>query len=317
MEDHRILITGLGRSGTSWVMKCFDHHPRTLALHEPDLSMDPKFRRGIRTDGEIGSLIERLFSSRELRTVRKRPLLRKPYRSQGAHFARKGLIYGASAIDLVLRPLSMAPHWHIPDLARTDHVVPVAKVVTCHEILDRIASAFPELRVVFILRHPCGYAASMRRGMTSGKMSRHKLPNRALLERVHGIATTENVAPDRYDQIELLALRWSAVNSVIIEDCKRLPNIRFVRYEDLCRAPHEEFQALFDWAGLDYAASSRDFIDRSLEASVDGQEYHALVRNPEIAANKWRGELTSTEQASIRRIVASTEAAAFYADLRV
>ena len=36
IPSRSILVVGLPRSGTTWIGKIFDSHPRTLYLHEPD-----------------------------------------------------------------------------------------------------------------------------------------------------------------------------------------------------------------------------------------------------------------------------------------
>ena len=77
----RVLIFGMPRSGTSWLMKTFDHHPHVFAIYEPEaLEPDPD-----RTDQDPEAYVDRLFACRRLRAMRRRPLLRKAYRSAPAH----------------------------------------------------------------------------------------------------------------------------------------------------------------------------------------------------------------------------------------
>src|SRR6056297_290389 len=68
-------------------LKIFDHHPEVLALHEPELVLGKSMHRLVAhtttsTGGFASRDLERarralLFSSRPLRAVRRRPILRK------------------------------------------------------------------------------------------------------------------------------------------------------------------------------------------------------------------------------------------------
>jgi hypothetical protein len=102
---------GIGRSGTSWLMKIFDHHPDLLALHEPEGPLRAevgRLKRQYNTQRMADEHAARhhhhravrhlLFERRPLRAVRKRPILRKAYRSHLAHMCRTSIIYAASGI---------------------------------------------------------------------------------------------------------------------------------------------------------------------------------------------------------------------------
>ena len=132
LNPNHVHVIGIGRSGTSWLLKIFDHHPEVLALHEPELVLGKSMHRLVAhtttsTRGFASRDLERarralLFSSRPLRAVRRRPILRKDTRSGPAHAARNLLIYGLSALERAapkavsqaLRAVSIPDLGHMP-----------------------------------------------------------------------------------------------------------------------------------------------------------------------------------------------------------
>ena len=133
----------LGRSGTSWVHKTFDQHPDVFASHEPESLLDPVLTQRLRdADDEtaVADYVEALFSCRGLRAMRKRPVLKKPYRSAPAHALRFAHM---SAVSLLGKVLPFAEKriltWPVPDMADLGGVTQVVKLVSQQYELARIA----------------------------------------------------------------------------------------------------------------------------------------------------------------------------------
>jgi hypothetical protein len=105
MQKNRVIILGLGRSGTSWTQKVFDHHPQVFALFEPENMILQKAGRVCRhgTDAECRELVDQIMASKHLRAVRRRPILKKPYRSKLKHNLRAGYILGATGVQKALK----------------------------------------------------------------------------------------------------------------------------------------------------------------------------------------------------------------------
>lgn len=303
----RILINGLGRSGTSWVQKVFDHHPSVLAIHEPDLV----YRFGdVITDQTVSEMAEKYFGRRPLRAMRKRPILRKPYRNAAAHYLRNSYIYGASVVSTLL-PKTQRPFVQVPDFTSPpgpSHIV--VKTVTRQSFAPDFALSNPDMKVIYIVRHPCGYVASQSKGMQSGKMPSVFLPQREELARIYSFdgRDAKKLQESDFTELEIMAYRWSVLNDIVLRKVDGCDNMRVILYEELCASPREAFAELLEWCGLDWPKECDAFITRSLDRDDDAEGYHDLVRNPLTAATRWSMTLPIEDQQQVISIAKKSRA---------
>lgn len=294
----RILINGVGRSGTSWVQKVFDHHPDVLTIHEPDLVY--RFGDAI-TEQTVGEMAEKYFGRRPLRAMRKRLILRKPYRCAATHHLRNAYMYGASMVSAFL-PEARRPFVQVPDFTGAQgpsHLV--VKTVTRQSFAPDFAMSDPEMKVIYVVRHPCGYVASQSKGMNSGKMTPVYLPPRKELGRLYSFdgRDAEDLQEGDFTELEIMAYRWSVQNDVVLRKVDGCDNMRVVLYEDLCARPREAFAELLDWCGLNWAETCDAFIAESLDQDGDADGYHDLVRPPLTAAMRWSTTLPADDQQQV------------------
>lgn len=304
-----VLIHGIGRSGTSWVSKIFDHHPMVFSSHEPERFVarpDPS------DTGAVQDYAHALFSARPLRAMRKRPILAKPYRSPMAHQARRGLLYALTGLE---RALGGNARWlrrlQIPDFADLTDVSLVAKCVSHQMLLPALARHVPEVKVVFLIRHPCGNIRSNMAGQRLRKMTELHLPPRGELARLFDFdRPAEDLTEADFDQTEILAYRWAVFNDIAWHGLQGQPNARILRYEDLCADPIGEARSLLDWCGLSWHAECERFLQASLDATDAPAGYHALRRNPAEAAHKWKSEMAPED---VDRVLAICRRSAAFA----
>lgn len=320
-QSSRVWVHGVGRSGTSWLMKIFDHHPTVHALHEPEARLPGKPKPPLDDlrydDDDLRDYTRRLFEANDLRTMRKRPIMTKAFRSQLQHNMRLGLIYGASGLEIGLQKLGLNPHLTVPDMQRTNPSHRVIKCVASPYPIDRVIRANPDVKFVFIIRHPCGTVLSSRRGQTSGKYSTAWLPQRSLLWRYFPEGSPMAASDEsEFTALELLSYRWSVYNGLAIEATETSSNLRVLRYEDLCADPLGRAQDIFDWIGLDWDGRVDDFLRASVDMEGDAAGYHDLRRNPLVAATKWQTDMEPEDQDIVRRIASHSPAAALYDDLK-
>jgi len=315
VNPNHVHVIGIGRSGTSWLLKIFDHHPATLALHEPELvlrkSMQRLAARAIASpDRFAGAELERdrralLFRNRPLRAVRRRPILRKGTRSRFAHTARNLLIFGLSALErtapkAIAEALRAAP---VPDLGRPPTHVVVKSVGLLND-LEAYAAANPDLHIVFVIRHPCANALSIRTGQDRGMMSGTYLPPRSLIDRYFRFGkpaselTESDFAPE-----EVIALRWAVYNQVMEDLSEQYDHVSLVVYDDLCERPIHVARDLFARVGVPWHLDVERFLSASLAHEGLGDGYHAVIRNPVAARDRWRETLPHDQREAILRIV--------------
>lgn len=319
MVERRIWIEGLGRSGTSWVYKTFDHHPDVRCLFEPESEILKRHGRRYQgdeniCDNEIESYVQELFSARHLRSVRRRPILPKSFRNHAAHIIRLGLIYSASVIKVVGDRIGKPDlFFEIPDFSHAPPSHTMIKCVSRPYPLAQLARRAEDVKFLYILRHPCGTVQSTLRGIEQNKMPRHYLPNRSMLANFYAFKEGAfGVTEADFTQAEILSYRWGVYAGDAYLAAQALPNVRIVRYEDICRDPVGVIQEVFDWAELRWDLRCESFLREAVESEGDASDYHSFRRNPLIAASKWQMEMSIDMQKDVWRIAGSSPAAELF-----
>ncbi|GAB4118835.1 MAG: hypothetical protein Tsb008_01870 [Rhodothalassiaceae bacterium] len=307
-----VLIIGSGRSGTSWIGRIFDSLDSVLYLHEPDLVIyDPEFPVVPDPDRfetllpHADALLDRLAAARPLKAVASRPIFRKSWRRPAAHHLRVLLIYGLRLAEEVLG--NRVQRIPIPDMIDKSARGPqttVIKSVTGLARLSYFATVRPDMPILHVMRHPCGMVASLLRGIAKGKMPRPHVYDRQLALPPARRRGLDRKAIDRMSDLELSATLWTIMHEWALERCPEGARVLNVRYDDLCADPLHEAQKMLSFCGLPFDSGVEAFIRSGLEAPTGGKNaYHSVIRNPAIAANKWREELSPAQIERIHEIV--------------
>lgn len=311
----RLWIHGLGRSGTTWMLKIFDHHPGTFCSHEPELTMrQPGNPEEAPAPALLGPHLDAMFRGRPLRAMRPRPIMTKAYRSAPAHAVRKGLIYGMA---LAAKPFGRrCDRWPVPDLCGPSELVAVKSVGHQPFLAEMIANpaAAAGLKILYLVRHPCGNILSNLRGVEAGKMVVPVLPQPWLMRAALGDDLAAEVAGADLDRLEIFAWRWRIINGLMARLAEGQPHVRVLSYEDLCDDPLGVARGLFEWTGLDWDARVEGFLKASLAATGDAAGYHDTTRNPAVAARKWQGEMDPADIDRVLEICRESPAFALYPD---
>jgi len=313
---------GLPRSGTTWLGKILDSHPDTFYSHEPDSAVP---FRGIPLMVEADSAseyesalrgeVERMQSVRTVRVVGKLPIFPK------RHSARLPVWLRAQEL-LVWKGLARV--FGEPNVPR--HVAGgpsrdarwVWKSIESTGRLGAIARLFPSARIVFVIRHPCGVAASILRGEEDMKFSAGpSSEDRGFFELLArtGVARSRGLTVERFfamSAIERIAWRWALLNEKTLHELSGLPNCRVVRYEDLCDRPIEVSRDLLAFAHLDWADQTHAFVSSST-AREDGS-YYGVFKDPREAANKWRKTLPQEAIETILHVAGQTDSGRLFVD---
>lgn len=157
-----ILILGSGRSGTTFLAKLFDSHPGVLYRHEPDWALvdreipfQPSLDELGRYEDKAAAYLARLADVRTPKVAVHLPLFAKHYRGATRQRLHNGVALGAKTLaklpglELKIR---------VPDLIAPEATQP-AIVIKSVNSLNRarlFLEARPGLRVIHIVRHPCG-----------------------------------------------------------------------------------------------------------------------------------------------------------------
>jgi len=299
-----ILVTGINRSGTTWVGRTLAHAPGVGMIYEP---FNPGHRRGIfRAEvphwftyaggapppglaaGLRRTLGFRYSYAAELRRVRS---LRDAGR-MGRDAARFAAHRARGARPLMKDPIAvLAAPW--------------------------LAREFG-MQVVVMIRHPGAYAASLRRLNWTHDFS-HFLDQPGLVEDLvpELRADIEEFARRPPDVVDQAALLWEVVYTVVDRYRAAHPDWIYVRHEDLSISPAAGFESMCGRLGIEYSAGVARFVAETTSASNPAEAgegvVHALHRHSAASVRTWHERLTAEEIARVRARTERT-ANAFYSE---
>ncbi len=303
-----IFLFGMPRSGTTWIGKTFDSHPEVDYRHEPDsqfrmdgfLPLHPDPDEAERYRDAVTAYCRDQLHRCTTRTCGKRPLFPKAGEPPWRLKARYLRLYWAN----LLERLGATPQWSPPRHGR----YLVWKSIESLGRLGTLLRLCPDSRGVVILRHPCGYAASVLRGERSGRFqSKQSITEdfqlfALLLETPYARRiglTLEDIRAARPEA--RLAWLWILYNEKARGDIEDQPQAALIRYEDLCRAPRDGFRHLFRFCGLDWHPQTEAFLKESTSDPKD--DYYSVKKDPLEAAYRWRRELTPEQIETIETLV--------------
>lgn len=310
-----ICIFGSPRSGTTWLGKIFDSHPATLYRHEPDSGsalQDVPVHAAPDPDSEsarrLKAFLAKLPEQRALKVCGKLPLFPKRHLSGWRGIVHRSSVYSAK----------LAASWlRLPVLEPIDRKrgtpCPVWKSIESSGRAGLVARLDPDVRLILLVRHPCGQIDSTLRGEADRRFTDHcpSADDWGIFERLVETpqAQRRGLTLDRLrdcSAIERLAWRWLLFNEKAMEEIDGLPNARVIRYESLCERPMDTAQDLLAFAGLEWDPGVEAFLTRSSQR--DDGKYYSVNRDPLAAANRWRERLDQSTIESIRAVVAGSRA---------
>jgi hypothetical protein len=241
LSKQPILVTGMHRSGTTWVGRMLSASREAVYLHEPLNPTSAPTLLGLPLEAQYTYITEEnegeyLHAFRRLLGF---PLdSRQLERSRGQRLRRLGRLVHARLTDaraLLKDPFAV---FSAPWFAR------------------RLGA-----EVVVVVRHPLAIVGSTKR-LNWGFDTRALLAQPLLLRDRLAPFRTELESPPT-DIIAQAALLWRLVYGVVHAYAQELPGIRIVRHEDLSRDPVPEFERLYDKLGLSFGGRVRKAIERT------------------------------------------------------
>jgi hypothetical protein len=324
-----LLLFGTPRSGTTWLGKLLDSHPDTLYKHEPDRS---GFRVPFAADVEqfdeyrdtIRDFVGRLAVNNSTHTAARLPVFHKQYRSRIADPVHRLSVFASGAASSF--------GWKFPVLqCANTNSADVRLVWKSTDSLGRlgvILRALDDCRAVRIIRHPCGYIASVLRGEAQRKFvaSVPTSEDYGIMQKLIDAtrARGRGLTIDHMRQfhpVERLAWIWVLLNEKAEDDTRADPRCTSVRYEDICRDPVRKTQELFAFFGLNWTSQTAAFIRASTlgtrpsglnRITQDSSRYYGIFREPQKAAEKWQTEMNAEDVARVFRVLRQSDLIRLY-----
>ncbi len=316
MFEGMILLFGTPRSGTTWLGKIFDSHPQTLYFHEPDSIIRTReiprlveFSEGEQYREKLHDYLDVLMRLNGVKVRGKAPIFPKNYFLPGGYAAHRLSVLAAKGVSRwmnnfpILTPVGAAPD------------KPVRRVWKSIEGAGRLAAIaknFPDIKGVYIVRHPCGYIASMLRGKRLKTFESDYDPGRDLdymrpLLKLE-LATRHGLSVDNFRELSPVARmtwRWVLTNEKVLADLEGLPNCLVLRYEDMCVDSIEQSKRLFAFTGLPWSEQTGEFLGMS--STTADNRYYSVFRDSKQAADSWQKEL---EQSVIDEVLSIAKGSA-------
>lgn len=316
MRHALLLLFGMPRSGTTWIGKIFDSHPNTLYRHEPDsggaLKSIPLIAPIAEVDkfrATVTRFVDQLPQIRTPRAAGSLPIFPKRYQSSTYFLLKRFAVLATKASEAFIRDLPVPDfidYAKVPDL----HVV--WKSIESMGRLGVILRVASEARAIVILRHPCGYIASVltgegRKQFSSSASSSEDYPVFEMLLRVSPHKKRNPVLEDLKTMlpIERLAWRWLLYNEIALEHTTGRDHCLTLRYEDLCAQPLAKARELLNFAGLDWHAQVETFVHRSTSRS--SEHYYSVFKDPTESSSKWEHQLSQAHIDLIMSIIRKSD----------
>lgn len=316
-----ILVFGMPRSGTTWIGKLFDSHPDTLYRHEPDsvqcltVPLYPETENAALYREELQRFVKSMPQMRSPKVVGKQPLFRKSYLSEASFDVYRVSVAIAKAASRIQRNV---PCLYRPTAGAFERGRLVWKSIESPGRLGVCIEALPDVRAVHVMRHPCGYVASLLRGEAGGRMP-SSAADRWHFKLLLSTATGKKKGLRLDDAMHLtreerLAWRWVLTHEKILADISRCDRVLTVRYEDVCADPLAMTQRMFEFTGLDWQSQTEGFVRASTQTTrrATDTDYYSVFKPPQASAGRWRTELAPEVIERVMGVVRSSPLHRFY-----
>ncbi|MCC2614861.1 sulfotransferase [Aestuariibacter halophilus] len=303
-----LALIGMPRSGTTWVAKAIDSHPKTYYLHEPDsvkrLSIPniineqdaDEYRQ---TLSDYMNDIERVDG---LKVVGRLPFYPKAY-FNGAQLvfnrmsatASKGLGRFFPSLGKAA-PLLIKP--------RGDYEVFFKSIESMGRV-SALLKADPDLKVLMLVRHPCAVINSELKGEAANKFA-SKTPiyeNWGLFEKLlfSDTAVQQGLTLEGLKAMtpaERLAWKWRIFYEQMLSQADK-PHCMMIQYEELASKPQAGFEKVMAFYGLDMDPQVQQYLIDTTTSHSDA--YYATSKDPAKAMHSWKQRL---DEDTIQQITA-------------
>ncbi len=314
--DNLILVSGMPRSGTTWIGKIFDSHPDTIYLHEPD-SHD-KIKIPLAADCRqldhyrevMRHWVDSLKNNTAVEVRGKLPLFSKRYLSGISTFIFNRNVEIAKIGQRFSLRFPIINVWK----KSSGHGITVWKSIQSTGRVGVLARGLDGIKIVQIIRHPAGHVASILRGRAMNKFDSSVDDDNVLKQ----LLATEQARrrPERLADLRRMSLeerqawRWAVFNDKAIEELEGIADAMIIRYEDICRHPVREAKKIFAFTGLPWDVQTEEFLGYSTGENREG--YYSVRKKSIEVAQRWQRELTPAQVSRIMAMVAESRAGKLY-----
>lgn len=317
-----ILITGPGRSGTTWLGQIMNTYEHCHYKYEPFMRshLYKDWKKDLRT-GDVAQLRRRFewLCSQCHHEVDLPPFPAKSFRWQNPH-----LLYLLYSLGNRLKSLKYLYEWYGQTQLTPQNPILIKDVNFPNSLLPRLGEVLRP-KLIAMIRHPYGRIASIIKGRDLNFIN--KLSALEQVERIRRSmdAVGGNFLGESRDRlqemspIQLEAVIWRLQVEPLVEYTRSYDQGLVVVYEDLCHNPHGKITEIFDFVGWDVGQTTRDFIHESTSGkrqyANQSKAYFSVYRDPRTSMSKWKTQLTVEQQADIAVVIRDSPLKDLWSDL--
>ncbi|WP_299228484.1 sulfotransferase [uncultured Psychroserpens sp.] len=305
MRQHPILVTGIHRSGSTWIGKTVAVSPQVKYVHEPfNLQIkraNPLRKLGIYT---LRSPLKFWFEYVDGKTNKKR-------QDEILNYIRA--FYSISTVSVLHEFFKIRKPSDIKLFF--NELKSRSKRPLIKDPLALMSSAFIaeklNAKVVVSVRHPAAFVASIIR--KNWKFDFNNFANQERLLDEHLFPYKEAIiscSKKRLPLVDEAILLWNIIYSFTskLQD-KYKDDWYFVKHEDLSEDPVEEYRKLFQYLSLEF----NEIIVSQIQKSTSGEIQDVLNRNAKENIKSWKNVLSNDEITKIKKQT-NTVASKFYTE---
>jgi hypothetical protein len=312
------LLLGRGRSGTTWIGQILNRYPGCHYKYEPfNSGKRGGFARWLADlpDGEDEALRRRFATlcAGCAHDVEYPPFVSKPVRPQPRSLLRLSWQVG-KAIPLTRRVYE----WYgRPRLGPSDWVL-MKQVNFPNEQLDHLARVI-EPSVIAVLRNPFGSVASALRFYQANPSEPFRTA--ATVDRVmellpsvagFGVPSYRRADLEGMSLTEFEAVRWRVQTEPLVDFATRYPKALALTHEEFAADPEGCARRVYGFLGWEFDESVAAYIrettagEKHRRASSARRKLHGIHRDPVVATQRWRKDLTDDQVADVRRAISGS-----------
>jgi hypothetical protein len=318
------LITGKGRSGTTWVAQILNTYVHCAYKHEPFLPGKRNAYLAIREQlGRVDPFRLRKEYERVVRSavhgVDQPPFpASKSVRPQNPSVLRALYVLGNKAPRLrMLFETYARPHMH------EDADVLIKDVNFPNELLPKLCDVIQPW-LLPVVRNPFANIASHLQGVKLGQFQPVTDRDRERVRELLGQSDEPTLrgyrdALDKLTPLQFETVRWRLQVEPLLAFAQQYRRAHVIVYEDLCARPMQETERVFEFLGWNMKESTREFIRASTSGAKsslgDSDAYYSVYRDPTESLHKWRDQLSAAQQNEIASVFRDSPHARLWNDL--
>lgn len=312
------VITGNGRSGTNWLETILDASPLTHCRSEPyGIPTSPFHRvphvwKAGKTTPDMEGLWDEIVTWSRSRIGQRDHAFTNPKRyvhslAQVSGITRLIAHAKSRRVIAYMQPSLRQGEWRMPwwvgSQRRLEQAYPVFKIDLDRRMVSWLLGNRPQVRILHIIRHPCGRLNSWLSRYVAGRNAEEILSVRK--DRLRRIGEAEPDWKSKFGNVEAMNLVecevwfWRYFNESVHAVGRDHPEYLRLVYEDLVAAPLVSARKAYAFCGLPWDSQVEAIVIRGLDDSIWGK----LSGTPTSIAHAWRTKLLPEHIRTVESIV--------------